>query len=51
MFRHHYIKKGHTLEYLNNLPKADKLFMVASMLLEIEQEAEKWENLSGLFLP
>ena len=51
MFRHHYIKKGHTLEYLNNLSFADRLFMEASMLLEVEQEVQKWENLSGLFSP
>lgn len=46
MFLHYYLQKGFTLEYLNNISIADKDFMLASMIYEIEKESEKWEKLS-----
>lgn len=41
---HHYLQKGERLEYLLNLPSANKLFMKASMYLEIEEENAKWST-------
>lgn len=43
------MQKGFTLEYLNNISKADKTFMIASMIYQIEKESDEWEKLSGLF--
>lgn len=49
LFVHHYLQKGFTLEYLNNVSYIDKLLMTASMELAQETERETWERLSVLF--
>ncbi|QEA00821.1 hypothetical protein D0439_20130 [Lysinibacillus fusiformis] len=36
-FLHHYIQKGHTLDYLLNLQYDEKLFMTASLDKELEE--------------
>lgn len=47
LFLHYYIKRGFTLEYLNNISIYDKNFMIASMMLDSEEKGEIWDALSG----
>lgn len=39
---HHYLHKGHELNYLVNLPYTEKMLLKASMELFIEEENAKW---------
>lgn len=48
-FISYYVQKGFKIDYLINLTANEKDFMFASMLVSIEDEGKKWENLSGLF--
>lgn len=46
---HHYLQKGFSLDLLCNLDKYEKAFYFASLLIEKEEEKEKWEKLSALY--
>lgn len=47
---HHYLQKGFSAEKICNLTYCEKLFYSASLLLEKEEEKQKWEKLSELYL-
>ena len=47
---HHYLQKGHDMDKLCNLSYCEKLFYSASLLIEKEEEKQKWEKLSELYL-
>ncbi len=40
---HHYLQRGHTLDSLLSLKPSDQLFLQASMILCLEEEAERWK--------
>ena len=46
---HHYLKKGFSLDLLCNLDEYEKAFYMASLLIEKEEEYEKWQRISALF--
>jgi hypothetical protein len=39
---HHYMQRGHTLDYLLNLGESEKLFYQASLLLYEDEETKRW---------
>ena len=47
---HHYLQKGQDMDKLCNLSYCEKLFYSASLLIEKEEEKQKWEKLSELYL-
>ena len=46
-FLHYWVQKGkYTLEDLLNLSIYDKYFLIASMLVDMEEKGQAWEKLS-----
>lgn len=46
---HHYLQKGHNMGKLCNLTYCEKLFYTASMIIEKEEESQKWQKISELY--
>lgn len=43
----YYINRGHSLDYLLNMSKAEKIFFSEAMLFEIKREEAKYKALFG----